>query len=123
MRLIIVFVIGRGTKSSDLDDLPAKPHMRQPKATPDQAAIIKQRTNLLRCGISRDIEILGVQVQDCITHAATDQERLIAGLVQAIQHFQGGRGDFVSRDVMVGARDNRWRRGPGITGIFQMNFA
>ena len=44
-----------------------------------------------------------------IAHGASDQKRLVPGVMQPIQHLQGGLGDIGARDGMLWARDDDGR--------------
>ena len=103
-----------GAKRRHLDDLAAEHDMRQAKAPPDQARIAKQRPDLIRQRIGGDVEILRMAPEHDVAHAAADQKRLVAGLLQAIEHAQGVAGDIGAGDVVVGAGNDarcrsRWR--------------
>jgi len=65
-------------KRRDFNDLFTETDVREPESASDQAAIAEQRPNLFRMGVRGDIEILRVQAEQRISHAASDQERLIA---------------------------------------------
>ena len=49
---------------------------------------VYKRQDLLWRRIGRDVEVLGMQVQHGITHAATNEKRLVASLVQPVEYFQ-----------------------------------
>jgi hypothetical protein len=104
-----VVVIDRrmsGAKGRHFDDLVTEAHMRKMKAPADQAAIAKQLPHLIRVRIRRDVEILRIHAEEQVAHRASDEERLIAGLSEPIQDFQGIRGDVGPRNGMFIAREN-----------------
>ena len=102
----ILVAVRRGPKRRDFDNLLAKPDVRKPKPPADQAAVAKQRPDLLRMGIGSNVEILGMQPKQCVAHAASDQECLKTRLVQPIQDLERTPGNFFPGYVMGGARTN-----------------
>ena len=74
-------------KRCNLDDVPAKDHMRQTKATPDKPAIVEQSFDFFRTGVSRDIEIFGPLAKQQVSHTTTNQVAGKARIVQTIQNF------------------------------------
>ncbi len=63
-----------------------------------------------------------MQPEHGIAHTATDQKRLISGLVQAIQDFQRAVGNFVSGDVVGGAGNDLWNCVLRVPAIIQVIF-
>ena len=106
MRNIISLMYRGGSTRSHLDDFSAEPNMRKAKSPSDQTAVVKKRAHLLRCRISSDIKILGMKVKQGVTHTAADQERLVAGFMQPVQHLQRALGYLVSGNGVSGARDD-----------------
>ena len=88
MRGIVVGVDGRRTKRRYLDDLAAETDVRKPEAAADEPAVREQRAHLLGRCVGRNVEVLGVQTDQCVTHTAAHEECLVARLVEPIQHLQ-----------------------------------
>ena len=107
-----------GTKSRDLDDLRPEAHVCEPEAAADQPAVAEQVAHILGQRIGRDVEILRLDADQDVAHATTDQEGLIAGIAQPVQHFQGAAGNLRSGDRMLGA-GNDYRGGAPVTGLVQ----
>jgi len=105
--LLLIAAIAIGAESGDLDDLLTKPDMRQSKAPANQPAVTEQVVDLLRLGISDDIEILGLTAQQQIPHPTADQTGAITGMVQSIQDRDRAGTDIGPRDGMFGARNDR----------------
>src|SRR5437867_5606651 len=49
----------------------------------------KQPPDLLRFGVRGDVVILGQKAEQLVAHAATRPERLVAGLLQTLDHADG----------------------------------
>ena len=53
-----------------------------------------------------------MQLENRVTHAATHEERLVSGLVEAVQDLEGTFGKLGPRDIVLGPRDYSWLSGP-----------
>ena len=93
--IVTVLVHGGGPKRRNLDHLAAEANVCEPEAPSDQAAVAEERTHLFRRRVGGDVEILGVQPQQNIPYAATDEKRLVPRFMQSVQHLQRALGDFV----------------------------
>ena len=58
--------------------------------------------------IRGDVEIFGMQIEQGIAHAAPDQERIEAGIVQPIENFECVFGDVGPRQRMIGSGNDGW---------------
>ena len=61
---------------------------RQPESAAHQATVPKQPLNLFRQRIRRDIEILRLDAQEQIAHAAPNQKRHVASIAEPVKHAQ-----------------------------------
>jgi hypothetical protein len=87
-RLLARFRCTRGTERRNLDDLAAEKHVRQAKASANQAAIAEQFSDLLRQRIRRDVKILWLYANEQVADTTAYQKRHETGIAQAIQHSQ-----------------------------------
>ena len=71
-----------------LDDLAAEEHVREPEAPADEPAVAEGALDLLRQRAGRDVEVLRGNPEQQVAHAATDEESLVTGFAQAVQHAQ-----------------------------------
>ncbi len=74
--------------------------MGEAEAAPDEAAVAEQAPHVFRVRVGRDVEVLGLPAEQQVAHPATDEERLVAGLAQAIHHLQRVARDIRARDVV-----------------------
>ncbi len=95
--VLAVVVTGLATEGGDLDDLAAETHVHDTEAAADDARIAKQLLDLLRRGVGGHVEILGSDPEQGITQAASDQIGFVAGVVQAIEHLEGGFAELTTR--------------------------
>ena len=86
--------------------------MGQTETATDQPAIAEQCLDLIGRRIGRDVEILGMQLEHRVTHAAANEEGLVACLVQSVQNLECALGEFGARDVVLRPRDYSWFSGP-----------
>ncbi len=93
---------GHGAKGRHLDDLAPEEHMRQPEAPADEPAIAKGALDLFGQRAGGDVEVLGCDAQQHVTHASADEEGFEAGLAQAVQHTQRIGRDRGTRYGMFG---------------------
>ena len=56
--------------------------------------------------LRRDVEIFRMTVQKEVTNTSAHQKRLVAGVIQPIEHLDGVVGDVRPADVVSGARDD-----------------
>ena len=85
---VVVLVIGRSAERGDLYDLSRpKRTWASRKRRPIRSTVAEQRTDLLGRRVGRHVEVLGMQADQGIAHAAAHQEGLVARLVQPIQHL------------------------------------
>jgi hypothetical protein len=115
LRLVdaVVFVdLGvRGAKRRDLDDLVAETDVREVKAAADQSTVTEDAPDVLGVRIGGNVEILRLHVEQQVAHGAADEERLMARILEPVEHFQCGRRDVRARNRVFGARyDRRLRR-------------
>ncbi len=110
--MIIVLMDGCGAKRGNLDDFRTEAHVREAKSPADQPAVAKQRLDLLRRRVGRNIEVLGVQFEHGVAHAAAHEEGLVARLVQSVQNLECAVGKLSPRDVVIRPRDYSWFFGP-----------
>ena len=92
------------TEGGDFNHITTEHHMRQTEATADQTAVGKQLLDLLWRGIGGDIEIFRPAAEQQITYPATDQECVITGFIQAIEHLQCVITDLAAGDGMLVTR-------------------
>jgi hypothetical protein len=105
----VVFVhLGvRRAEGGHLDDLVAETHVRQMEPTADQAAVAEGLADFVRVRIGRDVEVLGLDVEQQVAHGAADQETLVARILEPVQHLEGRGRDVGARDVVRGAGVDR----------------
>lgn len=84
-------------------------HVRQAEAPADQAAVAEQLAHLLRRGVGGDVEVFRLFAEQQIAHAAADQIGFVAGLVQAVKHFQRIFADVFAGNRVLFARDHGHR--------------
>jgi hypothetical protein len=63
-----------------------------------------------------------MQHQHGVTHAATDEKRLVSRLVQPVQNLESAFGKFGPGNVVVGAGDYFRLPAPRIRAVVQMKF-
>ncbi len=85
---MLFIAVGSGTEGGHFDNFPAKPNMCQPKPAPDEPAVGEQRPYFLRMRVGRNIEVLGMQLKQCVPDAAADKERLETRFIQPIQYLE-----------------------------------
>ena len=78
-----------GANGRDFAALAAKMHMHQPKPAADHSSVAKLHPYLLGRGAGGDVVILGVDIDQHIPHAATDQICLVTGILQALDDAYG----------------------------------
>ena len=110
---MLVVSVSSSPECGDFDDLPAKANVRQPETPANQAAIAEQGLDFLGMGVGRDVEVLGMQLEQCIAHPATYQKRLKPRFVQPVQDFERAFGNFCPRNI-VGRAGNDL----GFSGFF-----
>ena len=118
----VAFVITAiGAKGGHFDDFAAIHHMRQAKPAPNQAAIAKQRLDLLGSGIGSHVKILGLTAHQQVAHRPPHQIGRKAGLAQAVQHTQCALAHLFAGNVVrftwnhVQAGDNSGGNGLGFS--------
>ncbi|KAG1253769.1 hypothetical protein G6F65_017320 [Rhizopus arrhizus] len=99
-------VIAVGTEGGHFDDLAAEYHVGQAEAAADQAAVAEQLLDLFGRGVGGHVEILGLAIDQQVTHRAADKVGAEAGIAQAIKHAQGVRADVLAGDRVLVARDD-----------------
>ncbi|OIQ81402.1 hypothetical protein GALL_368360 [mine drainage metagenome] len=97
--------VGRGAEGRHLDDFAAEHHVHDSKAPPDQQRAPEQRLDLLGRGVGGDVEILGLEPEQQVTHRAADDVGLEAGLLQRAHDGQRRIGQPRGVDLMLGVRD------------------
>jgi hypothetical protein len=95
-----------GAERGDLDDLATEEHMRQPESATDEPAVAERAFDFFRRRAGGDVEILRRNTDQKVAYAAADEEGLVAGLAQAIEHTQGIRRDRRARYGMFGTGDD-----------------
>ena len=103
--LVLLFV-GRdpAAEGRHLDRLRPAHHVHQPEAPPDDARAAENGAHLFGCGVGRDIEVLGLEVEQQVAHRAAHHERLVAGLLQPRGHPPRARADALALDAMLSRR-------------------
>ena len=106
----VIRIAGRfveaGPEGRDLDDFPSHPHMREPKTAPDQAAAPEQLANDIGRRAGRDIEILGLQSEQKIAYATTDEIGAVSSVGQRLQDFERAPADVGIGDTMLRSGDD-----------------
>ena len=100
----LVTVGDRAAKSGHLQHLAAETNVANDEPPTDQPTGTKQRLDLLRVCIGRDVEILWLQTSQQITHATADQVGLKSGVFEGIKCLQRAAGQVRARNRMLGAR-------------------
>ena len=100
--------IGGGTKCRNFDNICPHPHMGEAKAPANQMTTTKLLAHLLGQRIGRHVKILGFTSQQHVTHTATHQIGLIAGIFKAIQHLERALTDIGTRNGVFRTRYNFW---------------
>jgi len=108
--MIVISLVGRGTKGRDFNNLPPKAHMRQPEAPTNQATVIKELTHLYRRGIGRHIKILRLPTEQQITHTAAHQIALVAAVLESVKNLQSRIGNICPADIVLRPRNYPCRR-------------
>ena len=118
--LVVVQVVPlEGPEGGDLDDLAAEAYVHDLEAAADDAAALEQTVHLLRRGVGDHVEVLGLAPAQQVTQAAADQIGLETGLVQAVEHIQGGAGNVLAGDRVLVAGDHPCFGKPGhLKGTF-----
>jgi hypothetical protein len=117
--MIVVFTDGGSPERRNFDNLAPVAHMRQAKTTANQAAVSKQRLYFLRRRVRGDIEVLRMQFEHGIAHAAADEESLIARLVQSVQNLECAFGKLGPSDVVIRPGDYSWFFRPVLRVLLQ----
>ncbi len=86
---------GRG-----FDDFRAENDVYQLKAFADDAGAAKQRANLAWGCVGGDVEVFGLKTNDQVAYCATDNEGVVAGLMQYFAHFDGVSGNIAAVDAV-----------------------
>ena len=76
-----------GAEGRDFDDFATEMDMHQFEATANDPRIAEFGTDLLGRGAGGDVEILGRDAQQHVTHATTDQISLVTGTLQAFDNI------------------------------------
>src|SRR3990167_4988764 len=92
-----------GAEGGDFDDLAAEVHVHQLETAADYPRVTELGAYLFGRGAGGDVEILGIDIQQQVAHAATDQIGLIAGLLQTFDHAGGIATDFPALDRVLAA--------------------
>ena len=96
-------VVRLATEGGDLDHLAAETDVHDAKAPADDPRVAKQLPDLLGRRVGGDIEILGHVAKQRVTDTPSDQEGLETGIVQAVEHLEGGITEMLTRDRVLGA--------------------
>ena len=102
-----------------LDDLASEAHVDQAKASTDDAAVAEQFAHLFGSRAGGHVEILGLQTEEQVAHAATHQIGLEAGPLQPVQDLERVVADVLARHVVLIARDDAGRTAGPISGVFR----
>jgi len=97
---MLVITICRGPERCNFDNLTAKADMRQSEPSSNQTTIAEQGPDLFGVRVSRNIEVLRMQLEQRITHSAAYQKRLKSRLVQPVQDFERALGNFCPRYIV-----------------------
>ena len=92
-----------------LDRFRSREHVDQPEAPADDEGATKQRLDLFRRRVGRDVEILGRDAKQQVAHRAADDKGLEAGLLQLAGHVLRAARDLGPAYRMgIGAVDARF---------------
>src|SRR5690554_5726568 len=109
----MIVVVG-ATEGGDFDHFTAETDMDDSKAPADDARVTEQLTYLLGSGVGRNVEVLGHLAQQGIANTATDQISTEAGIMQAIEHLQGGFAEVLAgHGVLIAWNDTGGCRSSG----------
>ena len=77
-------------------------HVRQAEPPADDPAVAEGALDFVWVRRRRDVEILGVTVEQQVTDAAPDQKGRVIELAQAVQHLQRVGVDVLAGDRVIG---------------------
>src|SRR5439155_12354913 len=100
----VVGLGARGPERGDLDDLATEADVGKPETPADQPRVAEHVLNLIGIRVGRNVEIFGLALQQQVAHTATDDERLVAGVFQAVQDLERALRDVRAADVVLRAR-------------------
>jgi hypothetical protein len=81
--VVVVLHLPRvGAKGGRLDDLRTEEDVGQPKAAADDPGVVKAAFDLLRGGAGDDVEVLRLEAEQEVAHAAAHQVRGVPGVLQ-----------------------------------------
>ncbi len=81
--VVVVLHLPRvGAEGGSLDDLRAEEDVGQPKTAADDPGVVKAAFDLLRGGAGDDVEVLRLEAEQEIAHAAAHQVRGVPGVFQ-----------------------------------------
>ena len=103
--VIVILVELRATEGGDLDQGPAQAHVRQAKAAADQAAARKHFLDLFRGGAGGHVEVLGRLAQKQVPHAAANDIRFVAGVLEFLDDLAGVRAKLFEPDAVLSLCD------------------
>ncbi|MCY1400414.1 hypothetical protein D9M71_155040 [compost metagenome] len=108
--LVVLALRVIGTEGGDLDDLAAEVDMHQLEAAADHPGVAEFVAHLFGRGAGGHVEVLGLDPQQQVAHAAADQVGLVAGPLQAVDHADSIAADlFVVQRVLAAAENFRRR--------------
>src|ERR1700748_1208067 len=101
--------------------LAAVDHVNEAEAAADDEGAAEQRLHLFRRGVRRDVEVLGLEVDQQVAHGAADDVGLVAGVLQLLADVDRrlddqARIDLVLVDAVLDALAERDARGHPFVG-------
>ena len=116
-------VIMQRTESGDFDEFLSDHDMHDLEAPSDDARPTADAFDLLRRGVGRDVEVLGVAPEQQIAHGAADHEGLITGALQVFADTFSATAQHVVRDaVFFNWNDFRFYAPRRMTGFLKEFF-
>ena len=97
---------GQGAERGYLDDLPPEVHVHDAEAAADDAGVAEQAPDVFRSGVGGDVEILRLQAQQQVAHAAADDEGVETGFIQLVEDFEAVRADLLPGDAVFRPADH-----------------
>ena len=85
-----------------LDDLRSEEHVGQAEAPADDAAVSEEPLDLLRRGAGDDVEVLRLEPEEQVPHAAADQVGRVIVAAQPLNDLRGVGIDLIRRNLHFG---------------------
>jgi hypothetical protein len=98
--VVVFFHLARvGAKGGGLDDLRTEEDVGQSKPTADDPRVVKAAFDLVGGGAGDDVEVLRLEAEQEVAHAATDQVRGVPGVFQSPDDVGRVGIDLIQGDV------------------------